>query len=269
MTTITFFRTLLLVAVATFMASCSEQPAEQAAETTSPPVVTLKIAGAASTQFCMEELAAAFEKKTGIKSEFTFGSSGKLSTQIAQGAPYDLFFSANMRYANYLQDSSESALGQSQKYARGAMVLWSMDTTLVLDSTNWNKLFTDKKIEKIAIADPVSAPVGQLAKQFLNDKGIWEKVESKVVYGSSIAQVNQYLTSNLAQLALTGLAVVKADELKGIGKWVEVPGYFVDQGGIVLKASETNGSLEQSKAFMDFVLNDPEARSIMEKHGYK
>lgn len=266
---VSYFRYSLFLVAALFVSSCGDKPAEQTEEVTPPPPVTLKIASAASTQFCFEELAAAFEKKTGIKSEFTFGSSGKLSTQIAQGAPYDLFFSANMRYANYIQDSTQSALGTSQKYARGAMVLWSIDTTLVLDSTNWDKLFTDKKIEKIAIADPVSAPVGQLAKQFLSDKGIWAKIESKVVYGSSIAQVNQYLTSNLAQLAFTGLAVVKADEMQGVGKWVEVPGYFVDQGGIVLKTSETNGSTDQANAFMEFVLNDPEARSIMDKHGYK
>src|SRR3954462_397194 len=149
----------------------------------------LHIAVAANAQFVANKLKEAFKKETGINAVLTIGSSGKLTAQIEQGAPFNVFLSADMKYPEELY-SKGLTTGKPQVYAYGALVLWAIkDSNLAKDLST----LLNKDLKKIAIANPKLAPYGEAAVQALTKQNLLSRVQQKVVYGESIAQVNQYL----------------------------------------------------------------------------
>ncbi|GAB4022854.1 molybdate ABC transporter substrate-binding protein [Spirosoma koreense] len=224
----------------------------------------LRVAVAANAQFVMEKLRVAFQQKTGLTVETIVNSSGKLTTQIQQGAPYDVFLSADMTYPQTLHQQGLTTAAPVV-YAYGTLVLWTAgDMPLVADL----KMLVNPAVRHIAIANPATAPYGEAAVSALKQKQLLKKVQPKVVYGESIAQVNQYILSGAAEVGFTAKSVVLDSSLKARGHWIELPttGYKpIAQGVVVLKRSNQRKAAEQFVLF----LRSPVARRILQQFGYQ
>jgi len=226
----------------------------------------LHIAVAANAQFVAGKIKEAFKKETGIDAELTISSSGKLTAQIEQGAPFDVFLSADMKYQEALYSKGLTTT-RPQVYAYGALVMWT------LKNINLNKglsILLDKDVNKVAMANPKLAPYGEAAIQALNKQNILQQLQSKIVYGESIAQVNQYLLSGAADVAFTAKSVVLDSALSGKGKWMEVNSKWynpIAQGVVVIKQNNT-AQMQAANRFYQFLF-DAKAKNIFKKYGYR
>lgn len=223
----------------------------------------LIIATAANMQFAMEELVENFSKKTGIACETILGSSGKLTAQIIAGAPYDVFVSADMKYPQELYEK-----GLTQKvpafFASGRLVLW---TTAGTHITSLEAVKSDS-ITHIALANPKTAPYGIAAVETLKHLSLYTELESKLVYGESIAQTNQFITSQAAQIGFTARSVIMAPGLNNKGAWIDVPSDYhspLKHGVVTLKNHQKDNSAASS--FYEFLFS-AEAKEILNKFGY-
>ena len=222
----------------------------------------LTIATAANVQFAMSELTALFTAETGIETEVILSSSGKLTAQIMQGAPYDLFLSANMKYPLELEKNGKTT-EKPQVYAYGGLVIWSLDTSIELSLS----ILTSPEIRKIAIANPKTAPYGEAALSFFKHLNIDEQVREKLVYGESIAQTNQFIISGAAELGLTAKSVVRSPEMEERGQWLEVPPEMyqpIAQGLAIVNPDRE----KDAKAFLNF-LSSESAQKILVDYGYR
>lgn len=225
----------------------------------------LTVAVAANVKFAFDDLATEFQKETGIAVKSVFGSSGKLTAQIESGAPFDVFLSADMGYPGTLYKAG-MAIAAPRVYANGVLVLWTLNP---LDLTKGIQVLNDPAVQKIAVANPKLAPYGREAINALEHFKLRAAVESKLIYGESISQVNQYIDSKSADIGFTAKSVVLAPQVAGKGKWIELPrdSYQpIAQGVVILKhGAETNARAAQR--FMEF-LSSSAARGIFEKYGY-
>ena len=165
----------------------------------------LKVAAAANLQSIIKVLGADFTKRTGIEIEPIIGSSGNLSAQITNGAPFDLFLSADMSFPQKLYDAG-FATAKPVVYASGSLIICS---TKNLEFDNWERMLLTPAIKKIAIANPAIAPYGKAAEEALTLKGIASEIKSKIVQGESISQVNTYITTGNVDVGFTTQALVK------------------------------------------------------------
>ncbi len=222
----------------------------------------LRVAVAANAQFVMEKLKASFETQTGQRVEVIVNSSGKLTTQIQQGAPYDVFLSADTTYPQTLYRAGLTTAAPVL-YAYGSLVLWSgRDRPL---SADLNGLL-DPAVRHVAIANPKTAPYGAVALALLTSRRLLDKVRPKLVYAESIAQVNQYILSGAAEVGFTAKSVVLDPSLNGRGRWVDLPTAGpIAQGVVVLKRTSQPQAAGQ---FITF-LRSPAARRILAQFGYR
>ncbi|QEC52241.1 molybdate transport system substrate-binding protein [Anseongella ginsenosidimutans] len=240
-------RTIFLVLSCLLPAGCRPENSEN-----------LVIAAAANTRFAMEELVAAFSRETGIMCETIFASSGKLTVQIRQGAPFDVFIAADMNYPEKLFREGFSKK-PPRLYAYGKLVLWSSDTS---------RLLAGKNVNHIALANPRTAPYGQAAVEALKSFALYKAVESKLVYGESISEVNHFIISGTAEMGFTSLSSVMAGEMKGKGQWIliDTASYSrLTQGAVLLKRSKRR---PQAQRFYDFLLSH-KGKQILREFGYK
>lgn len=224
----------------------------------------LVVAAAADLKFAMDDLVAAFKKANpSDEVDVIYGSSGKFHTQIQQGAPYDLFFSADIGFPRELAAGGFAA-SPVRPYAFGRIVLWSASldaTKLTLTSLD------DPKITRVAIANPKHAPYGRRAEEALKAAGVWEKVEPKLVYGENIAQTAQYVQTGNAQVGVIALSLALNAELAGKGGYWLIPDNLhqpLEQGFVITKRAAGNGA---AKRFADYIGSKP-ARTVMAKYGF-
>jgi molybdate transport system substrate-binding protein len=226
----------------------------------------VSVAVAANVQFAMEQLKTQFEKESGIELDVSIGSSGKFTTQIEQGAPYDVFVSADVSYPATLYKEGLTA-DTPKVYANGLLVLWTARTDLK-PAADLKLLLTDD-IKKIAIANPKTAPYGVAAVQAMKYYKLYDTLQSKLVLGESIAQTNQFISSSAADIGFTAKSVVLSDEMKGKGSWVDVdPKAYspIAQAAVVLKhGKDTNADAAQK--FYNY-LYSAEAKAILKQYGY-
>lgn len=223
----------------------------------------LRLATAANMQFAMKTLAKDFESTTGIACDLIISSSGKLTAQIQEGAPYDIFISADTSYPQAIYEAGFAA-AQPRIYAYGKLVLWSYNST---ETPNFQDLLNDS-VHHIALANPKTAPYGSAAVSVLKNTGIYEKVEDKLVYGESIAQVNQFITSGAAEMGFTALAVVKSESQNSKGSYLIIEEDLYEpiaQASVILKGDTANR--EEAKAFYTYLFS-AEAQKILKDFGY-
>jgi molybdate transport system substrate-binding protein len=224
----------------------------------------LRVAVAANAQFVMEKLSAAFVQKTGIVVEPIISSSGKLTTQIQQGAPFDVFLSADMTYPETLYQQGYTTAAPVV-YAYGSLVVWTLsDLPLSPDL----KILLNPAIRHIAIANPTVAPYGEAAISVLKMNKLLEKIQPKIVYGESISQVNQYLLSGAAEVSFTAKSVVLDPSLSQRGQWIDLPQSAyrpIAQGVVIIKRTTQPKAAQQFVAF----LQSREARQIFKTFGYR
>ena len=222
----------------------------------------LVIATAANMQFAMEELVEAFSKQTQLPCETVVGSSGKLTAQIQAGAPFDVFVSADLRYPERLHQAGLTQ-GPAKVYAYGQLVIWSLTPDIPPQLSH----LPSPDIKHIAVANPQTAPYGQAAQEALQQTGLLDSVQHKLVFGESIAQTNQFIISGAAELGFTALSVVKSDAIQGQGEWQIIPKELyqpIAQGVVVLSQDEPTTA---AQAFVSFLLST-EAKVILDKFGY-
>ncbi|WP_250149156.1 molybdate ABC transporter substrate-binding protein [Flagellimonas sp. 389] len=223
----------------------------------------ITIATAANMRYAIEDLVKAFTKETGIQCDLVISSSGTLTAQIKEGAPYDVFISADTKYPN---DIFKSGLAKNPPkiYAYGKLVLWTMTENIVPSIS----ILNDDSIDHIAIANPKIAPYGKAAISVLNHYKLLDKIEGKLVYGESISQTNQFILSASAELGFTSLSVVLAPELKEKGTWIELENHLykpIAQSVVQIAHEKVNAN--SSKKFYDFLFSK-KAKEILKNFGY-
>ncbi|NNF18161.1 MAG: molybdate ABC transporter substrate-binding protein, partial [Flavobacteriaceae bacterium] len=190
------------------------------------------------------------------------GSSGKLTAQIREGAPYDLLVSADMRYPRELEKLDLLA-GEPRVYAYGTLVIWTNRPGIEPSL----KALSDPGIDHIAIANPLTAPYGRAAIEVLKEAGIYDQISHKLVYGESVAQASQFIRSGASEAGITAKAVVLSAHVAGIGKWADLdPKKYspIEQGVACLRNS---AQPDAAMAFSEFLFS-PEAGQILKKFGY-
>ncbi len=221
----------------------------------------LKIAVAANAQFVMQSLSKAFQQQSGIRVTPIVSSSGKLTTQIQQGAPYDIFLSADTDYPETLFKAGLT-VEKPYIYGYGSLVLWAPD----LPRLKRLSQLTGESVRHIAIANPATAPYGEAAVSLLKYHKLWDALQPKVVHGESIAQVNQYVTSGAAEAGFTAKSVVLAPDTKGYWLDVPPPGYApIAQGVVILKRTQ---QMKEARQFIQF-LRSSTGRRILQQYGYR
>lgn len=226
----------------------------------------VRVAAAADLKFAMGALAASFEKQTGTKVDVTYGSSGNFFSQLQNGAPFDLFFSADIEYPRRLEAAGLGEPGTLYEYAVGRIVIWTpADSKLDATKQGWKTLL-DQRVEKIAIANPEHAPYGRAAIAALQKAGIYEQVKAKLVYGENISQAAQFVQSGNAQAGIVALSLAISPPMKDGKSW-EIPAEMhpaIEQGAIILKDAKNKNA---ARAFLEFV-RSREGRAILERHGF-
>lgn len=244
-----------------FSTGCGYSIADNDTAGDKPPVITIAVA--ANMQFAMDALIAAFTEETGIKCETTISSSGKLTAQILEGAPFDVFLSANMKYPEEISRNG-LALTPPSIYAYGRLVLWSMKEGFNPDL----KLLETPNIKHIALANPRLAPYGAAALEALKASGLSERVENKLVFGESISQTNQFVITGAAEVGFTSMSVVRSPQIANQGTWVEIDANTyspIAQGVVVLKRE--GSKTDQAMQFFKF-LSTEKAHHILDQFGY-
>ncbi len=224
----------------------------------------LTIAAAADLKFALDQIVVLFKSThPAAQIEAIYGSSGNFSTQLRQGAPYDLYFSADIAYPRALKEEGFAA-SEVQTYGMGRIVLWS----LTRDASKMTLAdLTDPSIQKIAIANPQHAPYGKRAEEALRASGVWEKVESKLVYGENIAQTAQYVQSGNAQIGIIALSLALSPELAQQGGYALIPDKLhqpLEQGFIITKHGADNTLAHEFAGF----ITDKQTKAIMTRYGF-
>lgn len=226
----------------------------------------VKIAAAADLKFAMADLQAQFEKQGGAKLEVSYGSSGNFLTQIQNGAPFDLFFSADSEYPKKLESAGLTEPGTLYEYAVGRIVMWTpADSGIDVAKEGWKALL-DERVKKIAVANPEHAPYGKAAVAALKNAGIYEQVKAKLVYGENISQAAQFVQSGNAQVGFVALSLAVSPAMKSGNKW-EVPADTyppIQQAVVVLKSSNNK---EAARKFVEFVKSSG-GREILVRYGF-
>lgn len=227
---------------------------------------SLRIAAASDLQFALADLAAQYEKQSGAKLAITYGSSGNFFAQIENGAPFDLFFSADIAYPQKLIDAGFAESDSRYTYAFGRIVLWlPPESPLIPANLQWNTLL-DARIQKIAIGNPEHAPYGRAAVAALQKAGLYERLKSKLVYGENISQAAQFVLSGSAQAGILAFSLAAAPAMKS-GKTWEIPRDLyapLEQAVVLLKSSSNKPA---ARAFLAF-LQSESARATLARYGF-
>ena len=225
----------------------------------------LRIAVAANAQGLIKKLQADFKKQTGISFEVVVGASGKLTTQIKNGAPYDVFLSADTQFPDQLYTEG-FGLKKTVTYAMGSLIVCGSGNLNIKD---WQQLLSSKQIKKIAIANPKTAPYGKAAQECLAYYKLDEAVKSKIVQGESISQVNTYLQTGAVSIGFTTEAFLYENSNNSRLKWARIDAKSyqpIAQGAILLKHAE-KGKLAEAIRFVNY-LTSVSARKIIGSSGY-
>ena len=250
-----FLVALVFLAGALFLEASQVQPRK------------LRIAAAADLKFAMDELSREFAKQTGASVSVTYGSSGNFFAQLENGAPFDVFLSADIEYPRKLEAQGLAEKGTLFEYAVGRMVIWlPKEAKLDLAKLEWQAL-RDPSISKIAIANPEHAPYGRAAVQALQQAGLYDLVKNKLVFGENISQAAQFVQSGNAQAGIIAMSLAVSPEMREGKRW-EIPAGMhrpLEQGAVLLNSAENK---ELAREFLQYVRSE-EGRATLSKHGFE
>ena len=210
------------------------------------------------------EVAMEFEKATGHNVQVASGSSGNFYAQIKNGAPFDVFFSADNERPKLLEDEGLGVKGSRFTYAIGRLVLWSPDPKLVKGEDT----LRSESFKHLAIANPKTAPYGLAAMQAMQKLGLWERLQPRLVMGENLGQTMGFIESGNAELGFLALSQVMDPKMKGKGGRWDVPINLhepIQQDVVLLAKGKENPA---AKALMDF-MGGPQATAIIERYGYE
>jgi molybdate transport system substrate-binding protein len=248
----------LLAAHATAATSAPQAPQK--------PCGTVTVAAASDLAYVMNELAANFHKATGCTVRVSTGSSGNFLSQIENGAPFDVFFSADIEYPKKLETEGLAVPGSTYLYAIGKIVLWVRNDSR-LDVSKGLAALRDSSFQKVAIANPQHAPYGRAAEEALRKTGVYDAVKDRLVLGENISQAAQFVESGNADAGILALSLVLAPGLKEKGRFWRVPENLyapIQQGVVLVRASQNTQS---ARAFLDYT-KSPAAAALLERYGF-
>src|SRR3984893_13388349 len=225
----------------------------------------LRVAAAADLQFVFQEVSAKFQRGTGHTVQLTFGSSGNFYSQIQNGAPFDLFFSADVDYPAKLEAAGLVEPGTLSQYATGRIALWVRKGSPI-DIGQGLPILADARVRKISIANPEHAPYGRAAVAAMRHEKVYDRVRDRLVLGENISQAAQFVESGNADIGILALSLVLAPPLKSQGTYYEIPpSYYqaITQAVVILTSSKQNGVARQ---FLSF-LRRPEIVGFMRGNG--
>lgn len=240
---------LLVIATMTAAPVCAEQVLVAVAANFVPP---------------FREIAIEFETATGHTVRVAAGSSGNFYSQIKNGAPFDVFFSADMDHPKRLEDEGLGVKDSRVTYAIGRVVLWSPNAGLI----KGEETLRSNNFKRLAIANPKTAPYGLAAMQAMQTLDLWESVQPKIVMGENLGQTMGFIESGNADLGFVALSQVLDPKIKGRGSRWDVPTHLhepIKQDVIVLTKGKDNPA---ARALLAFV-NSPHVQTIIERYGYK
>lgn len=226
----------------------------------------MAVAAASDLQLAMQEITARFEKDTSKRVKVVHGSSGNFFQQIQNGAPFDVFFSANLDYARKLEAAGLTEPGSLYAYATGKIVIW-VPTESKVDLGKGLAALVDPAVRKVAIANPQHAPYGQAAVAAMKKENVYEKLAGRLVLGENISQAASFVVSGVADAGVVALSLALSPNMKGKGRYVEVAAEEyppIEQGCVVLKASQKK---EVARAFLEFV-KTPAATEVLRAYGF-
>lgn len=226
----------------------------------------LLIAAAADLNYAFKDLVSEFERQSGEHVKLSLGSSGNFYSQISNGAPFDLYFSADIGYPKKLIQEGLAVPNSLYQYATGRIVLW-VPKGSKLDVTKGMDVLLDPSINKIAIANPKHAPYGRAAVSALEYFKLCDRVKDKFVLGENVSQTAQFAQSGAADIGIIALSLALAPSVRSVGSHWLIPQEAhprIDQGAAIVKASKNQ---DGGRKFLEF-LQTPAARTVMKRYGF-
>lgn len=227
----------------------------------------ITIAVAANMKTPMEEIRSEYQKISKDTLVTVYGASGQLASQIKNGAPFEIFLSADMRFPESLHQSGFAIL-PPKAYAIGVLIL--LGTKKNSKNLELKDLLLSPEIKHIAVANPTSAPYGDAAVQALKYYGIYDTILPKIVFGESVSQVNQFIFSEAADFGFTSKSTLYSESFQKEQTWLQVDSKAhapILQGATILKSS-IGPKKESAEAFYNFLFSD-QAKAILKKYGYE
>ncbi|HEU4683490.1 MAG TPA: molybdate ABC transporter substrate-binding protein [Nitrospira sp.] len=226
----------------------------------------LAIAAASDLNFAIKEVVAEFEKATGHHVKLSLGSSGNFYAQIQNGAPFDLYFSADIGYPKKLEAAGLAVPGSMYRYAVGRIVLWTHHNSKI-DVSHGFDVLRSPTIKKIAIANPKHAPYGRAAVAAMEQYNVYNLNKDRLVLGENISQAAQFIESGACDVGIIALSLALAPTMKTKGTYWEIPASAhppLEQGAVVLKRSPNQ---ELAKQFLEF-MKGAQGQEIMARYGF-
>ncbi|MDH3973480.1 MAG: molybdate ABC transporter substrate-binding protein [Deltaproteobacteria bacterium] len=225
---------------------------------------TLNIAAASNLTYVMPEIVKVFEKThKGIKTKLSLASSGSIYSQIINGAPYDVFLSADELRPSLLYKEGKT-IGKPFTYATGKLVLWTGKKMTLVEGLF---VLSSPKVKRVAIANPRHAPYGEAAKKTLIDAGLWEVIQSKLIYGENIGQAAHFVSSGSADVGVIAESMLKSPVMASGTSYLLPEGSYdpITQYGVVIK--NKRGNRERAQLFRKYLKSDI-AQAIFKDYGY-
>ena len=235
----------------------------------SAPQSTVRVAAAADLKFAFDDLIAAFRTELpDIAVRVTFGASGEFFAQLSNGAPFDMFLSADVAYPRKLVEQGQGVSGSEFVYAIGHLVAWIPKASTLQLNKGGIAALADPSVRTIAIANPRHAPYGRAAEAALKQAGIYERVKDRLVFGENVAQAAQFAESGAADVGLIAMSLALSPKMLDDGRHWKVPADAyprLEQGGVILKGAK---DIAAAQALRDFLMSDA-GRAILDKFGFR
>jgi molybdate transport system substrate-binding protein len=232
------------------------------------PATTITIAAAADLRFALDDLIAAYRADhPDVDIVATYGSSGNAYSQIENGAPFDLYFSADIDYPRRLEAAGLAAAGATRRYAVGRIVVWVRNESPVDVAALGLDAIAAPSIETVAIANPEHAPYGRAAVAALRSADLHDGIERRFVLGENVAQALQFVESGAADIGIIAYSLALAPTVAGEGRFALIPADAhapIEQGAVVLDRATDPAAATR---FLDYVLGS-ESRPVLERYGF-
>jgi molybdate transport system substrate-binding protein len=226
----------------------------------------ITIAAASDLNFAFREIATEYEKASGNQVRLTLGSSGNFYAQIQNGAPFDLYFSADIAYPRKLEEAGLTVPGSLYQYAVGRIVLWTGHESRI-DVTKGFEALREPTVKKIAIANPKHAPYGRAAVAAMEYFKVYDQVKDRLIFGENISQAAQFIESGACDAGIIALSLALAPAMKAAGQYWEIPAVAhppLEQGAVILKQSKNP---EAARQFLEFI-KSPHGQEIIKRYGF-
>lgn len=257
---------LLPVILAALVCGCAES--FPSAASSPSRAVTVSVAAAADLKFALDEVIGKFEQEhSGIRIQVTYGSSGNFYAQLANRAPFDIYFSADVSYPRRLVEQGLAAKESEFLYAVGQIVVWVPNGSSIDVEKLGIAAVLDPAVRKVAIANPQHAPYGRAAEAAMRSLGVEEQVRERLVLGENVAQTAQFVESGAADVGIIALSLAMAPALRDKGRYWLVPldAYpAIEQGSVILNWAKDRKATEAFRAFV----SGPQGREILKQYGF-